>query len=67
MVLGCTLQQFIAMSMQILLAVTKEIDISETYLGWYAAIQKRSAVAAVLDFTDEEWESLMRLRDADAV
>jgi hypothetical protein len=29
-------------------------------------IQKRTAVAAVLDFTDKEWESLKRLRDADA-
>ena len=45
----------------------KDIDMSETYLGRYAAIQKRNVVAAVLDFTDEEWESLMRLRDADAV
>ena len=44
----------------------KEIDMSETYLGRYAAIQKRNAVAAVLDFTDEEWESLKRVRDADA-
>jgi hypothetical protein len=39
---------------------------SETYLGWYAAIQKRNAVAAVLNFTDEEWESLKRIRDVDA-
>ena len=38
---------------------------SETYLGWYAAIQKRTAVAAVLDFTNKEWESLKALRDAD--
>ncbi len=29
-------------------------------------IQKRTAVAAVLDFTNKEWESLKRLRDADA-
>ena len=43
----------------------KVIDMSETYLGRYAAIQKRTAVAAVLDFTDEEWESLKALRDAD--
>lgn len=43
----------------------KEIDMSETYLGRYAAIQKRNAVAAVLDFTDEEWESLKALREAD--
>jgi hypothetical protein len=43
----------------------KRIDMSETYLRWYAAIQKRTAVAAVLDFTDEEWESLKTLREAD--
>ena len=35
------------------------------FLGRYAAIQKRTAVAAVLDFTDEEWESLKVLREAD--
>jgi hypothetical protein len=29
-------------------------------------IQERTAVAAVLDFTNKEWESLKRLRDADA-
>ena len=28
------------------------------FLGRYAAIQKRTAVAAVLDFTGEEWKSL---------
>jgi hypothetical protein len=38
---------------------------SETFLGRYAAIQKRTAVAAVLDFTNEEWESLKALREAD--
>jgi hypothetical protein len=43
----------------------KQIDMSETFLGRYAAIQKRTAVAAVLDFTDEEWESLKALREAD--
>jgi hypothetical protein len=43
----------------------KEIDMSETYLGRYAALQKRTAVAAILDFTDEEWESVRRLREAD--
>ena len=43
----------------------KEIDMSETYLGRYAAIQKRTAVAAVLDFSVEEWESLKRLMEAD--
>jgi hypothetical protein len=40
----------------------KQIDMSETFLGRYAAIQKRTAVAAVLDFTDEEWESLTGIR-----
>jgi hypothetical protein len=43
----------------------KQIDMSETFLGRYAAIQKRTAVAAILNFTDEEWESLKALRDAD--
>ncbi len=43
----------------------KEIDMSETYLERYAAIQKKNAVAAVLDFTDKEWESLKALREAD--
>ena len=38
---------------------------SETFLGRYAAIQKRTAVAAVLDFSVEEWESLKRLMEAD--
>ncbi len=43
----------------------KEIDMSETYLGRCAALQKRNAVAAVLDFTNKEWESLKALREAD--
>ena len=43
----------------------KQIDMLETFLGRYAAIQKRTAVAAVLDFTNEEWESLKALREAD--
>jgi len=43
----------------------KEIDMSETYLGRYAALQKRTAVASILDFTNEEWESVRRLREAD--
>jgi hypothetical protein len=43
----------------------KQIDMLETFLGRYAAIQKRTAVVAVLDFTNEEWESLKTLRDAD--
>ena len=29
--------------------------------------QKRTAVAAILNFTDEEWESLKALREADGV
>ena len=40
---------------------------SETYLGRYAALQKRNAMAAILDFTDEEWEALKTMREADAV
>ena len=31
-----------------------------------ASIQKRNAASAVLDFTDEEWESLKALKEADA-
>ncbi len=46
---------------------TAEIDMAETALGRYAALMKRNAVASVLDFTDEEWESLKLLREADAV
>ena len=30
-----------------------QIDMSEIFLGWCSAIQKRTAVAAVLDFTDK--------------
>jgi hypothetical protein len=37
----------------------------DTYLGRYAAMQKKNAVAAVLDFTDEEWESLKQLKEDD--
>ncbi len=44
----------------------KEIDMSEMFLGWYAAVPKRNAVAAVLDFSAKEWESLKALREADA-
>ena len=43
----------------------KEINMSETYLGRYAALQKRTAVAAILDFTNKEWESMRGLREAD--
>jgi len=42
----------------------KEINMSETYLGRYAALQTRNAVAAILDFTNEEWESVRSLREA---
>ena len=35
----------------------------DTYLGRYAAMQKKNAVAAVLDFMDEEWESLKQLKE----
>ncbi len=44
----------------------KDIDMSETFLGRFAALQKRNAVAAVLDMSDDERESLKALRDADA-
>jgi hypothetical protein len=44
----------------------KDVDMSETFLGRFAALQKRNAVAAVLDMKDDEWESLMALREADA-
>ena len=42
------------------------IDMLETFLdlGRYAAMQKRNAVAAILDFTGEEWESLKTLKEA---
>jgi hypothetical protein len=42
---------------------TAEIDMSETALGRYAALMKRNAAASVLDFTDEEWANLLKLRD----
>jgi hypothetical protein len=45
----------------------KEINVSETYYGRYAALQKRNAVAAILDFTNEEWESVKSLREAMAL
>jgi hypothetical protein len=49
-----------------LIRSNKEIDMSETFLGRYAAVKKRNAVAAILDFTDEEWESLKALKEANA-
>ena len=45
----------------------REIDMTETYLGRYAALQKRNTVAAVLDFTGEEWETLKRLKQDNMV
>jgi hypothetical protein len=44
----------------------KEIDMLETFLGRYAAVQKRNAVAAVLNFSAKEWDSLKALWKADA-
>jgi hypothetical protein len=44
----------------------KEIDMSDTFLGWCVTVQKRNAVAAVLDFSAKEWESLKALREANA-
>ncbi len=43
----------------------KDIDMSESFLGRFAAVQKRNAVAAVLDMSDDEWDSLKALREAD--
>ncbi len=43
----------------------KDINMLETFLGRFAAVQKRNAVAAVLDMSDDEWESLKVLREAD--
>ena len=43
---------------------TTEVDITETALGCYAALMKRQVFASVLDFTDEEWTNLKKLRDA---
>ena len=40
-----------------------EVDISETALGCYAALMKRQAFASVLDFTDDEWTNLKKLRE----
>ena len=51
---------------QLLEISNKVIDMSETYLGQYASAQKRNAASAILDFTNEEWESLMALKEADA-
>jgi len=43
----------------------REIDMTETHLVRYAALQKRNAVTAVLDFIGEEWETLQRLKEED--
>ncbi len=51
---------------QLMRIKNREVDMSETYLGRYAALQKRNAVAAVLDFTNDEWDSLKRMREADS-
>ena len=42
---------------------TTEMDITKTALGRYAALMKRQAFASVLDFTDEEWTNLKKLRE----
>ena len=39
---------------------------SQTYLGQYASIQKRNSASAILDFTNEEWESLNALKEVNA-
>ena len=52
---------------QLIRIKNREIGMSETYLGRYAALQKRNVVAAILDFTDKEWEALKTMREADAV
>ena len=36
---------------------------SETALGHYGTLMKRTIVASVLDFTDEEWANLQKLRE----
>ena len=42
---------------------TSEVDMSETAPGRYVALMKRQMAASVLDFTDEEWANLQKLRD----
>ena len=36
----------------------RDIDMSETCLGRFAVLQKRNVIAAVLDMSEDEWESL---------
>ena len=40
---------------------------SEQFLGWNAANQRRNAVPANLNFSAKEWESLKALRETDSV
>ena len=42
----------------------RDINMSETYLSRFTALQKRNAIAAVLDMSEDEWESLKALREA---
>ncbi len=42
---------------------TSEVDMSETAPGRYVALMKRQMAASVLDFTDEKWANLQKLRD----
>ena len=51
---------------QLIRIKNREIDMLETYLGRYAALQKRNAAAAILDFSDKVWDSLKRMREADS-
>ena len=51
---------------QLLKIGNKEINMLETSLGRFVLIQNRTAVAAVLDFTNKEWESSNALNKANA-
>ena len=51
---------------QLIRIKSREIDMLETYLGKYAALQKRNAASAILDFSDKVWDSLKRMREADS-
>ncbi len=42
------------------------VGYSDARSGDDASIQKRTAASSILDFTDEEWESLKALKKADA-
>ncbi len=39
-----------------------EVDMSETALGKYAELMRQDAVASVIDFSEEEWANLLKLR-----